>query len=62
MLIFDYFRVILVLNTKKGHFWAYGLSPIPRQRKGIMFRCMFRWKALVISFSKIYKSIYNNEI
>jgi len=30
-----------------GH--QYGLYPISRQRKGIMLRCMFRWKALGIS-------------
>lgn len=34
-----------------GH--QYGLYPISRQRTGIMLRCMFRWKAVVISFSKI---------
>ena len=34
--------------------------PISRQRIRIKQREMFRWKALVISFSKIYKSFYKN--
>jgi hypothetical protein len=65
MFIFDYFRVFLVFNTKKmaifGH--PFGLYPISRQRIGITLRLElgFRWKALVTSFSKIYKSIYKNK-
>ena len=53
--------VFCVLYQKMAIFGhQYGLYPITRQRTGIVLRCMFRWKALVISFSKIHKSIYKN--
>jgi hypothetical protein len=62
MFIFDYIRAFFYVKYQKmaifGH--QYGLYPITRHRTGIMLRCMFCWKALVISFSKIYKSIYKN--
>jgi hypothetical protein len=59
MFIFDYFRAFLVINTQKWPFLGI-IMVYTRQRTGIMLRSLFRWKALVMSFSKIYKSIYKN--
>ena len=63
MLIFDYFSLFLVLLINMTIFGdEYGQNLISRQRIRVKLRQMFRWETLVISFSKINKSIYKNEI
>ena len=56
MFIFDYFRPFFVFLVKKLPFGnQHDQYPISRQRMRVELRYMFRWKALVISFSKIIK-------
>ncbi len=61
MFIFDHFRLIRMLDRKMAIFgYQHVQYPISRQRIRIKQRKMFRWKALLISFSKINKSMYKN--